>query len=321
VFPALGTVGDMSGRWDSQEAFYVFTSFHIPGTIYRYDVASGRQEVWSEPKVPFEPKQYEVKQVWYGSKDGTKVPMFLLHRRGLKLDSSHPALLTGYGGFASSSTPGFSAVSALWAERGGVFAVANLRGGGEFGEEWHKAGMLGNKQNVFDDFIAAAEWLIANRYTQPPRLAIRGGSNGGLLVGAALTQRPDLFGAVLCTYPLLDMVRYHKFLLAKLWVSEYGSSENPEQFKYLYAYSPYHHVKPGAKYPAVMFVTGDSDTRVDPLHARKMAARLQAATGSGRPVLLLYDTKSGHSGGRPVSKQIEETTDELSFLFGQLQQN
>jgi len=321
TFPALGTVGGMSGRWDSQEAFYFFTSYHMPGTVYRYEVASGRQEVWSEPRVPFESKQFEVQQVWYGSKDGTKVPMFLLHRRGLERDGSHPVFLTGYGGFASSSTPGFSATGALWAERGGVLAVANLRGGGEFGEGWHKAGMLGNKQNVFDDFIAAAEWLIANRYTRPSRLAITGGSNGGLLVGAALTQRPDLFGAVVCAYPLLDMVRYHRFLLAKLWVSEYGSSENPEQFKYLHAYSPYHHVKPGAKYPAVMFVTGDSDTRVDPLHARKMAARLQAATGSGRPVLLLYDTKSGHSGGRPVSKQIEETTDELSFLFAQLGQN
>jgi prolyl oligopeptidase len=274
--------------------------------------------VWWKPSIPVKSEDFEVKQVWYTSKDSTKVPMFLLYRRGLKPDGARPTLLTGYGGFNSSSTPGFSALGALWAERGGVYALANLRGGGEFGEEWHKAGMLEKKQNVFDDFIAAAQWLVAQGYTKPSRLAIRGGSNGGLLVGAALTQRPDLFQAVVCNYPLLDMIRYQKFLLARLWVSEYGSAENPEQFKYLYAYSPYHHVKPGAKYPAGLFVTGDSDTRVDPLHARKMAALLQSATGSNKPVLLLYDTKSGHSGGRPVSKQIEETADELSFLLWQL---
>jgi prolyl oligopeptidase len=244
--------------------------------------------------------------------------MFLVHARGIKLDGANPTVLTGYGGFNASLTPQFSAEATLWVEMGGVFAMPNLRGGGEFGEKWHRAGMLDNKQNVFDDFIAAAEWLIENGYTNPAKLAISGGSNGGLLVGAALTQRPELFRAVVCTYPLLDMVRYHKFLVAAFWLSEYGSSEDPEQFAYLHAYSPYHRVKNGTKYPAVLFITGDADTRVDPLHARKMAALLQAATGSDKPVLLRYHTKAGHSGGQPLSKQIEDTTDELSFLFWQL---
>jgi len=316
--PALGSVSGMYGDWDRDEAFYSFSSFHIPGAIYRYEVSTGKQSVWWKPNLPVKSGDLEVKQVWYKSRDGTKVPMFLLHRKGIKLDGDRPTLLTGYGGFNMSNTPGFSAGAVLWAERGGVYAVANLRGGGEFGEEWHKAGMLDKKQNVFDDFIAAAEWLIASRYTKPARLAIQGGSNGGLLVGAAMTQRPELFGAVVCTYPLLDMVRYHKFLLARLWVPEYGSAENPDQFKYIHAYSPYHRVKPGTKYPPVLFVTGDSDTRVDPLHARKMAALVQAQTGSNRPVLLLYDTKTGHSGGMPVSKQIEDNTDQLSFLWSQL---
>jgi prolyl oligopeptidase len=244
--------------------------------------------------------------------------MFLVHRKDIKLDGSSPALLTGYGGFNLSQTPGFSARAALWVENGGVYALPNLRGGGEFGEDWHKAGMLAKKQNVFDDFIGAAEWLIKNGYTSPSRLAISGGSNGGLLVGAALTQRPDLYAAVVCSYPLLDMVRYQKFLVAGYWVPEYGSGDNPEQFPFIYAYSPYHHVKAGAKYPAVLFITGDSDTRVAPLHARKMAALLQASNGDDRPILLHYDTKAGHSGGStPVTKRIEELTDELSFLVAE----
>lgn len=318
AFPTLGSISGVSGRWQSHEAFFAFSSFHLPTTIYRYDVATGSQEVWARLEVPIQSDAFEVKQVWYESRDKTKVPMFIVHARGIKLDGSNPTLLTGYGGFNVSLTPGFSARAALWVERGGVYAVPNLRGGGEFGEAWHRAGMLEKKQNVFDDFIAAAEWLIKNGYTNPAKLAISGGSNGGLLVGAALTQRPELFRAVVCSYPLLDMVRYHKFLVAKFWVPEYGSSEDPEQFKYLYAYSPYHRVTPGTKYPAVLFITGDADTRVDPLHARKMAARLQAATGSDQPVLLHYDTKAGHSGGLPVSKQIDDLTDELSFLFWQL---
>jgi prolyl oligopeptidase len=316
--PTLGTFSGLVGRWNNNEAFYAFNSFHRPTTIYRYDVATGKQSVWFQAKVPLEADKYEVKQVWYASKDGTKIPMFLAHAKGLKLDGSHPTLLTGYGGFNLSSNPTFSAFAAAWIANGGVWALANLRGGGEFGEAWHHAGMLEKKQNVFDDFIAAAEWLVSNKYTSPAHLAIRGRSNGGLLMGAMITQRPDLFAAVSCGYPLLDMVRYHKFLVAKFWVPEYGSADDPEQFKYLYAYSPYHHVSKGTKYPAVMFVSGDSDTRVAPLHARKMCALMQWANGSDRPILLHYDVTSGHSGGKPISKIIEDRVDELAFLCWQL---
>ena len=318
ALPAIGSVSSLRGRWSSNEFFYTFDSFYIADTIYHYDVATGEQKVWARLRVPIEAEKYEVGQVWYTSNDGTKVPMFLVHAKNLKRDGSNPTLLTGYGGFNVSETPTYSARAAAWIAGGGVYAVANLRGGGEFGEEWHRAGMLGHKQNVFGDFIAAAEWLIQNQYTRPSRLAIRGNSNGGLLVGTALTQRPELFGAVLCGYPLLDMVRYHKFLVARFWVPEYGSADDPEQFKFIYAYSPYHHVKPGTKYPAVLLISGDSDTRVAPLHARKMAARLQAANASGRPILLHYDTKGGHSGGTPVSKQVDNLTEEFSFLFWQL---
>jgi prolyl oligopeptidase len=274
--------------------------------------------LWFQTKVPFASDRYEVKQVWYTSKDGTRIPMFLAHAKGLKLDGSHPTLLTGYGGFNINSTPGFNAFAATWIASGGVYALANLRGGGEFGEAWHHAGMLGQKQNVFDDFIAAGQWLVANKYTSSERLAIRGTSNGGLLMGAMLTQRPDLFSAVICGYPLLDMIRYHKFLVASYWVPEYGSAEDPSQFKYIYAYSPYQHVKAGTKYPAVLFISGDSDTRVAPLHARKMTALMQAANASDKPILLHYDTQAGHSGGTPVAKQIDNTTDELNFLMWQL---
>jgi prolyl oligopeptidase len=317
-FPSVGSAGDLHGEWGKKEAFFTFSSFVTPTTIYRYDVAKGTREVWAKESIPVAGDRFEVKQVKYASKDGTQIPMFLVHRKGLKLDGSSPALLTGYGGFNISETPAFSARAALWVENGGVYALPNLRGGGEFGEDWHKAGMLEKKQNVFDDFLGAAEWLVKNGYTSPSRLAISGGSNGGLLVGAALTQRPDLFAAVVCSYPLLDMVRYQKFLVAGYWVPEYGSGDNPEQFPFLYAYSPYHRVKGGTKYPAVLFITGDSDTRVAPLHARKMAALLQASTGSDKPVLLHYDTKAGHSGGAtPVTKKIEDLSDELSFLFAE----
>jgi len=316
--PAIGSVEEFNGRWASKEAFYQFTSFPIRRRIYRYNTESGKQSVWAEIHVPINAERLEVKQVWYRSKDKTRVPMFLMYRKGTKVDGSNPTLLNGYGGFNLNMTPFFSARAALWADQGGVFAEPNLRGGGEFGEAWHRAGMLGNKQNVFDDFIAAAEWLVDNHYTQPSKLAIEGASNGGLLVGAALTQRPDLFRAVVCAYPLLDMLRYQKFFVAKYWVSEYGSADNPAQFKYLYAYSPYQRVKPGTKYPAVLFVTGDGDTRVAPLHARKMTALLQADTGSGLPVLLRYDTEAGHSHGVSVTKTIDEATDSLGFLFWQL---
>jgi prolyl oligopeptidase len=318
ALPSIGSVGSISGRWKSKEIFYNFTSFVIPNTIYRMETTSAKPTVWAKLNVPIQSENFEVKQVWCTSKDGTKVPMFVLYKKGLKLDGTNPALLTGYGGFAVSLTPTFSSRAVLWAERGGVYAVANMRGGAEFGEEWHKAGMKEKKQNVFDDFYAAAEWLVQNKYTSSNKLAISGGSNGGLLVGAALTQRPELFRAVVCSYPLLDMVRYHKFLVARFWVPEYGSSDDPEQFKYIRAYSPYHNVKPGTKFPAVLFISGDGDTRVDPLHARKMAALVQSANGGDRPILLHYDTKAGHSGGRPVSKIITDTTDELSFLFWQL---
>jgi prolyl oligopeptidase len=291
----------------------------IPQTIYRYDVATGKAEVWAKRQVPFKADDFEVEQVWYTSKDGTKVPMFLVHKRGLKLNGKLPTLLYGYGGFNVSLTPSFDTAAALWAEQGGVYAVANLRGGGEFGEEWHKAGMLDKKQNVFDDFIAAAEWLIKNNYTNPSKLAIQGGSNGGLLVGAALTQRPELYQAVLCEFPDLDMIGYYRFKNNNPpALLEYGNASDPEQFKFLAAYSPYQKVKPGTKYPAVFFTTGDADTRVPPLQARKMTARLQAATASGRPVVLLYDTKAGHAGGKPLSKIIEDLSLEIAFLFWQL---
>ncbi len=317
-FPALGSVSAIRGRWAGSEAYFSFSSFVVPSTIYRYGIASGERKEWWKPSVPISTDPVEVRQVWYASKDGTRIPMFLVHRKGLKLDGTNPTLLTGYGGFTISETPTYKPLAALWVERGGVYALPNLRGGGEFGEAWHRAGMLSKKQNVFDDFLAAADWLVANRYTGTDRLAISGGSNGGLLVGAALTQAPEKFRAVVCSVPLLDMLRYHQFLVARFWVPEYGSSENPEQFRVLQAYSPYHHVTKGVSYPAVLFVTGDSDTRVDPLHARKMTALLQASTGSDRPVLLHYDTKLGHAGGKPVSKQIDDLTVELTFLFWQL---
>jgi prolyl oligopeptidase len=318
AFPTIGTASGVFGDWDRDEGFYTFSSFAQPATIYRYSVNSGKQDVFARINVPVHSDQIEVKQVWYESKDKTKIPMFLVYKKGLQLDGNNPTFLTGYGGFNVTLTPNFSALAAYWAESGGVFALPNMRGGGEFGEKWHKAGMLANKQNVFDDFISATEWLIKNKYTKTARLAISGGSNGGLLVGAAMTQRPELFQAVVCSYPLLDMIRYQDFLVARFWVPEYGSSENAEQFKYIYAYSPYHHVKKGEKYPAVLFVTGDSDTRVAPLHARKMAALMQASAGSDKPVLLHYNTKAGHSVGLPVSQQIDDQTDELSFLFWQL---
>ncbi|HEV3221099.1 MAG TPA: prolyl oligopeptidase family serine peptidase [Candidatus Acidoferrales bacterium] len=317
TMPTVGTASTLFGRWGSGEAFYEFTSFFTPGTIYRYEVNTGAQSVWSKSEVPVNSDQFTAEQVWFSSKDGTRVPMFVAHKKGLKMDGSAPALLTGYGGFNVSETPSFSSSAVVWMEQGGVYAVATLRGGGEFGEKWHQAGMMEKKQNVFDDFIGAAEYLVAQHYTSTPRLTIRGGSNGGLLVGAALTQRPDLFAAVVCSFPLLDMLRYQNFLVAKFWVPEYGSSEKEDQFKYIYVYSPYQHVKAGTKYPGVLFVSGDSDTRVAPLHARKMAALMQASAAPGRPILLKYDTQAGHSGGTPVTRQVEDATDALIFLFWQ----
>jgi prolyl oligopeptidase len=318
ALPALGSVTQIRARWSSNEVFYAYDTFNRPQTIFRYETKSGTNSIWEETKAPFDAKAFEVEQVWYTSKDGTRVPMFLFHRKGVKKDGTNPTILTGYGGFDVSETPYYSPFFLLWAERGGILALANLRGGGEFGEKWHHAGMLDEKQNVFDDFEAAAEFLISNKYTSKQKLAIYGNSNGGLLVGAAMTQRTNLFRAVVCGYPLLDMLRYQKFLDGPYWVPEYGSADNPTQFSYLDAYSPYQNVKKGEKYPATLFVTGDGDTRVAPLHARKMTAELQAENGSRNPILILYDTKSGHSGGRPVNKIVEEQTDILSFLFWQL---
>jgi prolyl oligopeptidase len=321
--PALGTVFGSEGKWNHDEIFYGFVSFTVPPTVYRYDLKTGSASVWAKVDAPsIDPSAYEVQQEWYHSKDGTKVPMFVVYKKGLKKDGHNPTLLTGYGGFNISMLPSFSRTAYLWMEHGGIYAVANLRGGAEFGEDWHRAGMLDKKQNVFDDMIAGAEHLIAEKYTDKDHLAIQGGSNGGLLMGAMITQRPDLFRAVVCQVPLLDMLRYQYFQIAKLWIPEYGSSDNAEQFKWLYAYSPYHHVKAGTEYPAVLFMTADTDTRVDPMHAKKMAALMQDEAENGksrtRPILLRIETKAGHGAGKPVTKQIEEFTDIYSFLFWQL---
>jgi len=328
ALPALGTVFGTGGKWNRDEVFYGFQSFTFAPAIYRYDLKDGSTSLWTKVDAPsIDPTAYEVQQEWFASKDGTRVPMFIVHKKGLasglfKKDGHNPTLLTGYGGFNVSLTPSFSRTAYLWMEHGGVFAVANLRGGAEFGEDWHRAGMLDKKQNVFDDMIAAAEHLIAEKYTDKNHLAIQGGSNGGLLMGAMITQRPDLFRAVICQVPLLDMLHYQDFQIAKLWIPEYGSAENPEQFKWLYAYSPYHHVKTDVEYPAILFMTADTDTRVDPMHAKKMAALMQAEAKNGaslkRPILLRIESKAGHGAGKPVAKQIEEFTDVYSFLFWQL---
>jgi prolyl oligopeptidase len=322
--PGLGSITEVGGQWNSNEAFFGFQSFTVPPSIYNINFKEDEApELWTRVAAPsIDPSAYEVKQVWFSSKDGTKVPMFVFYKKGLVLDGKNPTVLTGYGGFNISLTPSFVGDRYLWLEHGGVFAVANLRGGAEFGEDWHRAGMLEKKQNVFDDFIAAAEYLIAQKYTDKEHLAIRGGSNGGLLVGVALTQRPDLFRAVVCAVPLLDMLRYQHFQIAKLWIPEYGSADDPKQFDFIYAYSPYQHVKAGVEYPAVLFMTADGDTRVDPMHAKKMAALMQAEAANGqsreRPVLLRIEPKAGHGVGKPITKQIEELTDVYSFLFWQL---
>jgi prolyl oligopeptidase len=315
--PAIGTVFGSAGKWDHDEIFYGFESFTVAPSVYRYDVPSGATTLWAQVDAPsIDPSEYQVEQEWYQSKDGTRVPIFVVHRKGLKNDGHNPTLLTGYGGFNVSLTPEFDSEIYLWLEHGGVYAVANLRGGSEFGEDWHRAGMLDKKQNVFDDMIAAAEYLISEKYTDKDHLAIEGASNGGLLMGAMITQRPELFRAVVCRVPLLDMLRYQDFQIARLWIPEFGTAESPEQFKWLYAYSPYHHVKAGADYPAVMFMTGDSDSRVDPMHARKMTALMQSV--AKRPVLLRVERDSGHGAGTPVGKRVEEGTDVFSFLFWEL---
>lgn len=314
-YDGIGSASSLVGRTTDRYGFYSFESYIVPPTLYRYDTTTGKSEVFFEPKIPFDSSQYEMKQVFFKSKDGTQVPMYIAGKKGLKQDGTERLLMTGYGGFDVNITPEFSAEAAWWMESGGYFAVPNLRGGGEYGEEWHEAGMFEKKQNVFDDWFAAAQYLIDNKYTAPAHFAIRGRSNGGLLMGASITQHPELFGAIWCGYPLLDMLRYQKFEVGYYWTTEYGSSEKENQFPYLLKYSPYQNVKAGADYPAVMFFTGDNDTRVDPLHARKMTALLQAESKSGRPVLLHYSVSGGHSAGVSVDQQIQDTTDELTFLW------
>jgi len=313
--PALGTVETITGDPDDTEMSFDFTSFAYPRTPFRYDFKTGQAREFAHVDAHVDASAYEVKQVRYPSKDGTEVPMFLVHRKGLALDGRRPTLLYGYGGFDVNLTPEFSSSIVYWLEKGGVYALANLRGGGEYGEAWHEAGMLEKKQNVFDDFIAAAEWLVKNGYTSRERLAIEGGSNGGLLVGAVLTQRPDLLGAAICEVPVADMLRYHLFTVGRAWIPEYGSADDPKQFPFLYKYSPYHNVKEGTAYPPTLITTADTDDRVAPGLAKKFAARLQAATAGDAPVLIRIETKAGHGGGKPVSKQIDERADIDEFLF------
>ncbi|PPJ64266.1 prolyl oligopeptidase family serine peptidase [Cuspidothrix issatschenkoi] len=312
--PGIGSVSGFSGKRHDTETFYSFTSFTTPGTIYRYDMKIGKSEIFRQPQVDFNADDYETKQIFYTSKDGTKLPMFITHKKGIKLDGNNPTYLYGYGGFNISLTPSFSVSLLIWLEMGGVYAVPNLRGGGEYGEEWHKGGMKEKKQNVFDDFIAAAEWLITSKYTQPAKLAIGGGSNGGLLVGACMTQRPDLFGAALPAVGVLDMLRFHKFTIGWAWVPEYGSAENAEDFPILSAYSPLHNLKPGTAYPATLITTADHDDRVVPAHSFKFAAALQAAHNGDAPVLIRIETKAGHGAGKPTTKIIEEAADKWGFL-------
>jgi len=318
ALPGLGTVGGFGGKRGDTETFFSFTSFTTPGTIYRYDLSTVQSTLFRQPQLDFDAAACETKQVFYSSKDGTRIPMFLVYKRGLKLNGQNPTLLYGYGGFNISLTPGFSVGRAAWLEMGGVYALANLRGGGEYGEDWHQAGTKLRKQNVFDDFIAAAEWLVANRYTSPRKLAIQGGSNGGLLVGACMAQRPELFRAALPAVGVMDMLRFHKFTIGWAWSSDYGSADDADEFAALYAYSPYHNLKPGARYPSTMITTADHDDRVVPAHSFKFAARLQEYHRGRNPVLIRIDTKAGHGAGKPTTKQIEEKTDELAFLSQEL---
>jgi len=317
AYPGIGSGSVVRGRPDQTYGFYTFESFITPPTIYRYDTKTGRSDIFAQPHVPFASSRYQVTQVFYNSKDGTRVPMFIAGRKGLPRNGTTRLLMTGYGGFDLPMLPAWNPEYAWWMEQGGYFALPNLRGGNEYGEAWHKAAMFQNKQNVFDDFFAAAQYLIRNHYTSPAHFAIRGRSNGGLLMGAAMTQRPDLFGAIWCGYPLLDMLRYQKFEFGRLWTTEYGSSDNPKDFAYIRAYSPYQNVKKGGDYPAIMFFTGDNDTRVDPMNARKMTALMQASSGSDRPIILHYSLKGGHSSGVSLSQLVDDYTDEMGFLWNE----
>ncbi|MBD3672037.1 MAG: S9 family peptidase [Planctomycetaceae bacterium] len=318
-FDGIGSASGFSGKRDDTETFYSFSSFDTPPSIYRYDIATGESRLLRQAAVDFDGSEYVVEQVFYESKDGTKIPMFLTHRKDLKKDGNNPTLLYGYGGFNIAITPGFSISRAAWLEMGGVLAVANLRGGGEYGETWHRAGTKLQKQNVFDDFISAAEWLIDEKYTSTPKLAVQGRSNGGLLVGAVMTQRPDLFGACLPGVGVMDMLRFHKFTAGRFWVDDYGSSDDPEEFEALYAYSPYHNLKPETSYPPTMVTTADTDDRVVPGHSFKFAARLQEYHTGDAPVMIRIETKAGHGSGKPTTKIIEEVADEWSFLVENLE--
>ena len=320
--PTIGSIMELTGKADDSEMFINFQSFLYPPTIFRYDFATNQLDTFRQPSINFDPTDYATELVFSTSKDGTKVPIFLTHKKDLQRDGSHPTLLYGYGGFTVNLTPSFSPARLIWLEMGGIYAQAILRGGNEYGEAWHNAGMLGNKQNVFDDFIGAGEWLIANGYTTHQRLAIQGGSNGGLLVAACMTQRPDLFGAVHCAVPVIDMLRYHKFTAGRYWTGEYGNAEeNPEHFHFMLAYSPLHNVKAGTTYPPTLITTADTDDRVVPMHAKKFAAALQTADSGHNPLLLRIEMKAGHGLGKPTSKQIEENSDIYAFLWTILMQN
>lgn len=316
--PGIGSVGGFDGDEQSTETFYSFTNFSTPGQIYRYDLITGESAIFRQPTLQFDPDQYETTQIFYPSKDGTQVPMFLCHKKGLPLNAETPTYLYGYGGFDIPLTPNFAVNVLTWMEMGGLFAQPNLRGGGEYGKKWYQAGTLARKQNVFDDFIAAAEWLIANGYTSTPKLAIAGGSNGGLLVGACMTQRPDLFGACLPAVGVLDMLRFHKFTIGWAWVSDYGSPDDPEQFQTLLRYSPYHNLKQGTHYPPTLITTGDHDDRVFPAHSFKFAAALQHAQSGPAPTLIRIETKAGHGAGKPTTKLIEEAADKWAFVIDAL---
>ena len=315
VLPAIGTVGGFSGEEEDTELYYSLSNYTAPATIYRYDIASGESTLYKSPEVAFDPSLFVTEQVFFPSKDGTQVPMFITRRKDLKLNGENPCLLYGYGGFQINLTPGFSPSALMFVEQGGVYCVANLRGGSEYGEAWHKAGMLENKQNVFDDFIAAAEYLIAQKYTSSERLAINGGSNGGLLVGACEVQRPDLYAVCLPQVGVMDMLRYHKFTIGWGWAVEYGSSDNEEQFPYIYKYSPLHNIKEGVKYPATLVMTADHDDRVVPAHSFKFAAQMQHCQAGEAPVLIRIESKAGHGAGKPTSKRIDEAADMYAFLF------
>ena len=315
ALPAIGTVGGFDGEKEDTELYYTLTNYTSPATIYRYDLSAGVSTLYKAPEVRFDPERYTTEQVFYPSKDGTLIPMFITHRRDMRLDGQNPCLLYGYGGFQINMTPGFNPAALMFVEQGGIYCVANLRGGSEYGEAWHRAGMLANKQNVFDDFIAAAEYLIAGKYTSKERLAINGGSNGGLLVGACEVQRPDLYAVCLPQVGVLDMLRYHKFTIGWGWAVEYGTSEDEEQFGYIYKYSPLHNLKEGEKYPATLVMTADHDDRVVPAHSFKFAAQLQHCQGGDAPVLIRIESKAGHGAGKPTSKRIDEATDMYAFLF------